>query len=168
MDDPIGSQSTASVRSYPDQRIFRSDGNRRHLHQRKQSPKTGRGRRQKSRNRCFGWPNPPVISCPPFRCAITLGGFLASAFAASNIASQYHKIHGGRRVYAFVGADAGYRKSTIVITIILSYFTLVLGELTPKRIAMQYPRKGRAAHQPRHHRRAGYLQADRMAAERFD
>ncbi|MBE0600914.1 MAG: HlyC/CorC family transporter, partial [Firmicutes bacterium] len=31
--------------------------------------------------------------------------------------------------------------SMIVVTIILSYFTLVLGELTPKRIAMQNPEK---------------------------
>lgn len=29
--------------------------------------------------------------------------------------------------------------SVIVITIILSYFTLILGELVPKRIAMQKP-----------------------------
>ena len=32
----------------------------------------------------------------------------------------------------------------IVITLILSYFTLVLGELVPKRIAMQQPERGGA------------------------
>ena len=71
---------------------------------------------------------------------ITLGGFLASAFAASNIASRITRsmVDGG---FTLLSEQALGTVSTIVITIILSYFTLVLGELTPKRIAMQYPEK---------------------------
>ena len=71
---------------------------------------------------------------------ITLGGFLASAFAASNIASRVTRslLAGG---FTLLSEHALSTVSTIVITMILSYFTLVLGELTPKRIAMQFPEK---------------------------
>ncbi|WP_147533437.1 hemolysin family protein [Bacillus marasmi] len=66
---------------------------------------------------------------------ITLAGFLASAFAAGSFASSF----------AEVLADLGIPLdeaaletiSTIIITLILSYFTLVLGELVPKRLALQ-------------------------------
>ena len=70
---------------------------------------------------------------------ITLAGFLASAFAADSF-SQY--------LVGFLVQDLGLTSvsvsvldtiSVILITVILSYFTLVLGELTPKRIAMQKP-----------------------------
>ncbi len=71
---------------------------------------------------------------------ITLGGFLASAFAASNIASRITKsmVAGG---FTLVSEQALGTLSMIIVTIVLSYFTLVLGELTPKRIAMQNPEK---------------------------
>jgi len=71
---------------------------------------------------------------------ITLGGFLASAFAASNLASRLTRslINGG---FTLLSEQTLGTVSMIVITIILSYFTLVLGELTPKRIAMQNPEK---------------------------
>jgi len=71
---------------------------------------------------------------------ITLGGFLASAFAASNIASRITKsmIAGG---FTLLSEQTLGTVTMILVTIILSYFTLVLGELTPKRIAMQNPEK---------------------------
>ena len=70
---------------------------------------------------------------------ITLAGYLGSAFAADNFSEP---------LVNWVYYDLGFQAlpvraldtlSVIVITIILSYFTLVLGELTPKRIAMQKP-----------------------------
>ena len=72
--------------------------------------------------------------------AITLSGFLASAFAASNIASRITKsmIAGG---FTLLPEQTLATVCMIVITIVLSYFTLVLGELTPKRIALQNPEK---------------------------
>ena len=71
---------------------------------------------------------------------ITLSGFLASAFAASNLASRltHSLISGG---FTLLSESALSTLSMIVVTLILSYFTLVLGELTPKRIAMQNPEK---------------------------
>ena len=71
--------------------------------------------------------------------AITLAGFLSSAFAADNFAGYLVDW-----VYGDLGFQALSRGTlntlaVIAITLVLSYFTLVLGELTPKRIAMQKP-----------------------------
>lgn len=68
---------------------------------------------------------------------ITLAGFLGSAFAAENFSD---------RLVRWLVNDCGLTSipeatldtlSVIVITLILSYFTLILGELVPKRIAMK-------------------------------
>jgi putative hemolysin len=61
---------------------------------------------------------------------ITLAGFLASASAAVSLAEPLES------PLSFLGRAAG-PVSIIVVTLILSYVTLVLGELAPKRIAMQ-------------------------------
>jgi putative hemolysin len=70
---------------------------------------------------------------------ITLSGFLASAFAAENFAKELVVV---LKTINFLGnfEDATLRTfSLIIITILLSYITLVLGELVPKRLAMKYP-----------------------------
>ncbi|MCL2564752.1 MAG: hemolysin family protein [Defluviitaleaceae bacterium] len=65
----------------------------------------------------------------------TLAGFLGSAFAANNFAR--------RLVGWFYGLGVNLpltvinTVSIIIITLILSYITIVLGELVPKRIAMK-------------------------------
>lgn len=68
--------------------------------------------------------------------AITLAGFLSSAFAADKIAG---------RVYLAVdplGQNPSFRTMFVILfTIVLSYITLVLGELVPKRLAMRRPEK---------------------------
>ena len=71
---------------------------------------------------------------------ITLSGFLASAFAADHFATRLSQaiVDAG---FKLLSHDALNTLCLIVITLILSYFTLVLGELTPKRIAMQNPEK---------------------------
>ena len=61
---------------------------------------------------------------------ITLAGFLASAAAAVSLAEPLEA------PLSFLGGAAG-PVSVIVVTLILAYFTLVFGELAPKRIAMQ-------------------------------
>ncbi|MBC2206158.1 hemolysin family protein [Listeria booriae] len=60
---------------------------------------------------------------------ITLAGFFSSAAAATSIASVLGTRFGGT---AFANEMA-----VVVVTIILSYITLVFGELYPKRIALQ-------------------------------
>jgi putative hemolysin len=65
---------------------------------------------------------------------ITLAGFLGSAFAADNFSGKLTVwlIAQGVKIPASTLANI----SLVSITIILSFFTLVLGELVPKRIAM--------------------------------
>ncbi|MDL2211345.1 hemolysin family protein [Erysipelotrichaceae bacterium OttesenSCG-928-M19] len=64
---------------------------------------------------------------------ITLAGFLSSAFAASSLSAPLEKI------FTNLGIPSGQTIAIIIITLILSYFTLVFGELVPKRIALQKP-----------------------------
>ncbi|MBR2704701.1 MAG: HlyC/CorC family transporter [Clostridia bacterium] len=66
---------------------------------------------------------------------ITLAGFLSSAFASESFASKLApKLN---ELMPAISLSAWNSISIIVITIILSYFTLVFGELVPKRIAMK-------------------------------
>lgn len=69
--------------------------------------------------------------------AITLSGFLASAFAAENFASELSEII----TISFLSKETLTNILVILITIILSYFTLVLGELVPKKIGLAYSEK---------------------------
>ena len=71
--------------------------------------------------------------------AITLAGFLSSAFAADNFAGYLVDWVYGDLGFQTLSRGALNTLAVIAITLILSYFTLVLGELTPKRIAMQKP-----------------------------
>ncbi|MCX7749628.1 MAG: hemolysin family protein [Clostridia bacterium] len=68
---------------------------------------------------------------------ITLAGLLASAFAAESFADR---ITSTVRNTGLPVDDSIIKTVTVVlITIILAYFQLVLGELVPKRLAMQKP-----------------------------
>ncbi|RKS08401.1 putative hemolysin [Nocardiopsis sp. Huas11] len=61
---------------------------------------------------------------------ITLAGFLASATAAVSLAQPLIEPLG------FLGSAAG-PVSIVLVTVVLTFVTLVFGELAPKRIAMQ-------------------------------
>jgi len=66
---------------------------------------------------------------------ITLAGFLASAFASDTFAD---KVVALIKLTSVPVPDTWLKTiSMILITITLSYFTLVLGELVPKRLAMK-------------------------------
>lgn len=69
---------------------------------------------------------------------ITLAGFLSSAFAADAFASEL-----APKLNSLInlGINTWNTISIIIITLILSYFSLVFGELVPKRIAMKNPEK---------------------------
>ena len=72
---------------------------------------------------------------------VTLAGFLTSATAAQSFAEMLTNAIGKTAVVNVipVGIISGF--STVVITLIMSYFSLVLGELVPKKIAMNKPEK---------------------------
>lgn len=62
---------------------------------------------------------------------ITLAGFFASASAATGISEQLGSF------FISINVPYGYQVAFIGVTIVLSYFTLVFGELVPKRIALR-------------------------------
>ncbi len=70
---------------------------------------------------------------------ITLAGFLSSAFASETFASKLAPVLND--LVPAIGISAWNSISIIIITLILSYFTLIFGELVPKRIAMKYSEK---------------------------
>ena len=77
----------------------------------------------------------PARFLATIQVAITLSGFLGSAFAADNFSEPL--------VDWIIGMGINIPRSTldtiavVLITLVLSYFTLVFGELVPKRIAMK-------------------------------
>lgn len=77
----------------------------------------------------------PARFLATIQVAITLAGFLGSAFAADNFSDMLSDWIIGLGVpISHATLDT---VSVILITIILSYFTLVFGELVPKRVAMK-------------------------------
>lgn len=89
----------------------------------------------KQAKRLFKLTREPAKFLATIQVAITLSGFLGSAFAADNFSEPL--------VNWIVNLGVGIPRATldaiavVVITLILSYFTLVLGELVPKRVAMK-------------------------------
>ncbi len=83
----------------------------------------------------------PTQFLSTIQVGITLAGFLGSAFAADNFAERLT----GFIVKTFSVSASQISLietvSVVVITLILSYFTLVLGELVPKRLAQQHKEK---------------------------
>ncbi len=70
---------------------------------------------------------------------ITLAGFLSSAFASDTFADMLAPVLAN--AMPFFSISVWKTISIIVITLILSFFTLVFGELVPKRLAMKYYEK---------------------------
>jgi len=70
---------------------------------------------------------------------ITLAGFLSSAFASESFASEIAPVL--NNLVPAISLSAWNTISIVIITIVLSYFTLVFGELVPKRLAMKNSEK---------------------------
>lgn len=85
--------------------------------------------------RLFRLTREPAKFLATIQVAITLSGFLGSAFAADNFSDPL--------VDLVLGMGVKIPRATldviavVLITLILSYFTLIFGELVPKRIAMK-------------------------------
>ncbi len=85
--------------------------------------------------RLFKLTREPAKFLATIQVAITLSGFLGSAFAADNFSEPL--------VDFVMGLGVNLPRTTldaiavVVITLILSYFTLIFGELVPKRLAMK-------------------------------
>ena len=72
---------------------------------------------------------------------VTLAGFLASASASQNFADLLMNALKHTAIVNVIPESVINGISVVLITLITSYFSLVLGELAPKRIAMQVPEK---------------------------
>ena len=77
----------------------------------------------------------PARFLATIQVAITLSGFLGSAFAADNFASLL--VDQAIKWNWDINPAVLNSIAVILVTLILSYFTLVFGELVPKRIAMK-------------------------------
>ncbi len=69
--------------------------------------------------------------------AITLAGFLSSAFAADSFAGRLVHYLTEEKGFTAIPTATLNTIMVVLITMVLSYFSLVLGELVPKRIAMK-------------------------------
>jgi putative hemolysin len=66
---------------------------------------------------------------------VTFVGFLASAYAAVNLAARLGEVIA--QVAAVKGISGGL--GVLIVTILLAAFTIVFGELVPKTLALAYP-----------------------------
>ncbi len=83
--------------------------------------------------------NNPAKVLSTIQVAITLAGFLGSAFAADNFAGPL----ANRLISLGLQIDYNILNSicVVLITLLLSFFSIVFGELIPKRLAMKNPEK---------------------------
>jgi putative hemolysin len=68
---------------------------------------------------------------------ITFVGFLASAFAAVSLVAGLQRFFEGLGL----GSEAAAAIALVIVTVILSLFTIVFGELVPKTLALAHPER---------------------------
>ena len=85
--------------------------------------------------------NEPSKFLATIQIGITLAGFLASAFAAESFAEIIVTSTAFRGIVSTIGYGVVKPLVVVIVTVILSYFTLIFGELVPKRLALAYPDK---------------------------
>lgn len=79
----------------------------------------------------------PARFLATIQVAITLSGFLGSAFAAENFSGRLVSWVYDDLGFTALPRDTQNAAAVVLITLILSYLTLIFGELVPKRIAMR-------------------------------
>jgi len=77
----------------------------------------------------------PTKFLSTIQVGITLAGFMSSAFAGANLSKHIVVL------FSSLGMKINLAAATVIVTILLSYFTLIFGELYPKRIALKNPEK---------------------------
>jgi putative hemolysin len=89
-----------------------------------------RGRRGRALARLLGDPNRFLAAV---QVGVTLAGFLSAAFGASTLAEPLSNW----LVRRGVGEGVADPLALVLVTVAISYVSLVVGELTPKRLALQ-------------------------------
>lgn len=83
----------------------------------------------------------PTQFLSTIQIGITLAGFLGSAFAADNFAVVLSAAISKAFNLSADNTKIINTVAVVLVTLILSYFTLIFGELVPKRIAMKHKEK---------------------------
>lgn len=81
----------------------------------------------------------PNIFLSTIQVGITLAGFLASAAAADGFAGKLMAWLYERLGTSGISLSVCHVLAVVLVTVVLSYFALLFGELVPRRIAMQRP-----------------------------
>ncbi len=81
----------------------------------------------------------PARFLATIQVAITLSGFIGAAFAADNFADRFIGLTKNTGLADY--SDILRPVAVLIVTLVLSYITLVFGELVPKRAAMKNPEK---------------------------
>ena len=81
----------------------------------------------------------PNIFLSTIQVGITLAGFLASAAAADGFAGRLMAWLYERLGTSGISLSVCHVLAVVLVTVVLSYFALLFGELVPRRIAMQRP-----------------------------
>ena len=79
----------------------------------------------------------PTKFLSTIQIGITLAGFLGAAFAAENFASRITAWLVDGLGFNALPREAVQSVSVSLITLVISFFTLIFGELVPKRVAMK-------------------------------
>jgi len=91
--------------------------------------------------RLLGLTREPAKFLATIQVGITLAGYLGSAFAADSFSGPLAAVFSAALAALGLGGKIPARAlstvAVVLITLILSFFTLVLGELVPKRVAMK-------------------------------
>ena len=90
------------------------------------------GRRGKAVQRLLSDPNRFLAAV---QVGVTLAGFFSAAFGASTLSQPLAEYFGTLGM----GAGLADTLALVLVTIMISYLSLVVGELTPKRLALQRP-----------------------------
>ena len=90
----------------------------------------GRGKRGRAIERLTGNPN---LFLSAVQIGVTLSGFLSAAFGGATIADALAVVF----VRWGVAEPVAGTISLVLVTVVISYFSIVVGELTAKRLAMQ-------------------------------
>jgi putative hemolysin len=89
----------------------------------------------KSAKRLLSLVRRPEKFLATIQVCITLAGFLGSAFAADNFSAKLAAFFSSPKIP--LSETALKTVSLVLITVVLSFITILLGELVPKRIAMK-------------------------------
>ncbi|NLG82211.1 MAG: HlyC/CorC family transporter [Bacilli bacterium] len=96
-------------------------------------------RGNKCANKLLKFINNPTRFLSTIQIGITMFGFINGAIAAGSFAESLSNVF--IKQWPNISKDIVYSVISVLMTLLLTYFQVVLGELVPKRLAMKSPEK---------------------------